>query len=169
MIKDSQKIPRYYWDSNVFLSLINGPPDRLPIIEAILDDCAQGKAELYTSILSITEVAFAECEKSSRRLDKKIEEKINKLWYPPSPVKLVEISNFVIWEAKDLLRNAMQASCKLKPPDAIHLATAKRVCPTEIHTYDLEWDKHSVMLGCKILLPQINRILFPHEEDQAKT
>jgi len=79
MAKDKQKKLCFYWDANVFLSAINANADRLPTIEAILDDCEQDKAEVYTSMLSITEVVFAESEKQSRLLDDKIEEKINKL------------------------------------------------------------------------------------------
>ncbi len=67
--KEKENPKRYYWDACVFLSEINANPDRVPIIEAILDDGDQGKAEIYTSILSIAEVAYAEAEKDSKVLD----------------------------------------------------------------------------------------------------
>jgi len=168
MAKDNKDTPRFYWDADVFLSAINGPKERLPIIEAILDDCAGKNAELYTSMLSITEVAFAGSEKESCRLNDTIEEKINKLWYPPSPVKLVEISEFVILEAKKLMREAIQKGWSLKPADAIHLATAKRVSPIEIHTYESGWIKYSDMVGCKICEPQIGRFQYPVQENPKK-
>jgi predicted nucleic acid-binding protein len=87
------KIKRLYWDSNVFLSAINAKPEeRIPIIEAILDDCDHGDVEVLTSVLSIAEVAFAESEKRERKLSEGIEAKIQKLWVPPSPFKLEEVS-----------------------------------------------------------------------------
>ena len=67
-----------YWDACVFLSAINANEDRLPIIEAILDNCDAGNVKIYTSYLSVTEVAFAESEKKDSLLDDAIEEKINK-------------------------------------------------------------------------------------------
>jgi hypothetical protein len=43
-------------------------------------------------VLSIAEVAFAESEKRERKLSEGIEAKIQKLWVPPSPFKLEEVS-----------------------------------------------------------------------------
>jgi len=45
-----------YWDASVFLSAIENTLDRLPTINAILDDCEQDKINIYTSILSICTV-----------------------------------------------------------------------------------------------------------------
>lgn len=42
---------RVYWDACVFLSFINGYPDRVPTIEALLDEAAKGDLELLTSVL----------------------------------------------------------------------------------------------------------------------
>ena len=161
MSKSTLKKRKFYWDADVFLSAINANQDRLPVIEAILDDCEQDNAEVYTSMLSIVEVAFAETEKQSRLLDDKTEEKINKLWLPPSPVKLIEINEFVLWDAKALMRNSIKQGWSLKPNDAIHLATAKRLQPLEIHVYDKGWCKYSQEIGCTICAPKIDRLPFP--------
>jgi len=96
MSKEASNEKCLYWDACVFLSAINLNADRLPVIEAILDDCDAGKVKIYTSYLSITEVAFAESEKNNLILDDKIEAKINKFWEPPSPINLIEINPFVI-------------------------------------------------------------------------
>ena len=36
MAKKAKKLPRYYWDSCVFLSLIEGTPDRIESIVEML-------------------------------------------------------------------------------------------------------------------------------------
>ena len=148
------------------MSAINANRDRLPVIAAILDDCEQDNSEVYTSMLSITEVAFAGTEKQSRLLDDKIEEKIDKLWLPPSPVKLIEINEFVLWDAKALMRDSIKQGWSLKPNDAIHLATAKRLQPLEIHVYDKSWGKYSQWVGCTINEPKIDRLAFPVKNEQ---
>ena len=161
MAKKDKVKKRFYWDANVFLSAINANADRLPVIEAILDDCDSGDSEVFTSMLSITEVAFSEAEQESRLLDDQTEDKIDKIWLPPSPVKLIEIHGFVLWDAKDLMRTSIRKGWSLKPADAIHLATAKRVKVDEIHTYDSSLDKYVEILGCTITRPRIDRLQFP--------
>jgi predicted nucleic acid-binding protein len=99
-----KNIKRLYWDSNVFLSAINATAERLPVINAILDDCDHGEVEIYTSVLTVTEVAFAEFEKRDRLLDPQIEAKIDKLWLPPSPIRLEELSHHIANDARSMMR-----------------------------------------------------------------
>jgi predicted nucleic acid-binding protein len=161
MSDDQTKVKRVYWDSNVFLSAINASPERLPIIEAVLDDCDHGDVEVHTSVLSIAEVAFAESEQRRKQLSEEIEAKIEKLWVPPSPIKLHEISQYIANEAKALMRQAMLKSWALKPLDAIHLATAKRRQVDEFHTYDIaRLAKLSAITGYPIVQPRTDRLPF---------
>jgi len=155
-----------YWDACVFLSAINANADRLPVIEALLDDCDAGNVKIFTSFLSVTEVAFAESEKSSSLLDEAIEEKINKLWQPPSPINLIEVDPFIIWDAKLLIREAIKRGWALKPADAIHLATAKRVGVDSFHTYDIDkLAKFSEITELEIISPKTDRLAFPPKDD----
>jgi predicted nucleic acid-binding protein len=164
MTKSKESPKHYYWDACVFLSAINANPDRLPIIESILDDCDRGKVEIYTSILSIAEVAYAYTEKDCKKLDEETEKKIDKFWLPPSPIKLVEIGEPVLWDAKALMRAAIVKGRSLKPADAIHLATANRLPVDTIHTYD-RLLSHSDLAKCPIALPAItDRFVFTTEE-----
>jgi predicted nucleic acid-binding protein len=166
MSEKSVPVRRVYWDSNVFLSAINATKDRLPVIEAILDDCDHGDVEIYTSVLSITEVAFADSEKSQRRLSPETEARIDKLWMPPSPIRLEEISQHIANEAKGLMRQAVLHGWSLKPPDAIHLASAKRRLVDEFHTYDTErLAKFSNIVRYPIVQPRADRLLFPPVSD----
>lgn len=94
------KIPRLYWDANVFLSYVDGTPDRLPHIEALFREAEQEKVEIVTSTASITEVAFGSVEMDQRALAPEIQEKIEGLLVPASPVHLVEVSVLVVEDAR---------------------------------------------------------------------
>ena len=169
MSKDTQDLKRFYWDANIFLTLINEEPaERLPILQAIFDDCDGQNTEIYTSILSITEVAWAESEKKERLLNASKEERIEKLWTPPSPIKLVDIHQFITYDAKTLMRQAITKGWSLKPADAIHLATAKRMELDEIHTYDPSLNKFSELTGIKIREPHTERLAFSGPINEEK-
>jgi len=169
MPKKTSSEKSLYWDACVFLSAINANADRLPVIESILDDCDDGNVSIYTSYLSVTEVAFAESEKKDSLLDDAVEEKINKLWQPPSPINLIEVDPFIIWDAKALIRQAIKKGWGLKPADAIHLATAQRLKVDSFHTYDVsKLAKFSEMTGYEISHPQTDRLAFPAKNDGAQ-
>lgn len=145
--------PKYYWDSNVFLSVIERHPERVAVIEQLLNDAEAGRIEIFTSIVSITEVAFAKFEKDQRQLEPEVADQIAQLWLPGSPVKLVEFHELIAIEARDLVRLAMPGDRSLKPMDAIHLATAKRVEAEKLHTYDDKLFRFSIELGFVIEPP----------------
>lgn len=140
------EVRRIYWDACVFLSYINGRADRLPTIDELLNQARAGKFELLTSSLSHAEVAFAEIEKSEGKLDPEVEAKIDDLWKPGGPVTSVEFFDLIGLEARDLMRQGIsQGWGALKPLDAMHLATARRMEVAEMHTYDdrlLKWNGH---------------------------
>lgn len=83
-------VPRIYWDTCVFLSYINGIADRLATVDELLNRARAGHFELLTSSLSHAEVAFASIEKENGQLDPAIEESIDELWRPGSPIRTVE-------------------------------------------------------------------------------
>lgn len=144
-----------YWDSPVWLSYINGEADRLPILDAILAEAASanGSVEIYTSVISQVEVAFAKSEEYGKALDPEIEGQIDQLWADRDAVKLVEFYDDIGKDARQLMRNAITRGWKLKPMDAIHLATAKKRGVVEIHTYDEPLFKYADVLGIPIRLP----------------
>lgn len=169
MSKNTSDIKRFYWDANVFLTLINEEPvERVPILQAIFDDCDDQNTEIYTSILSTVEVAWAESEKKGRLLETSIEEKIEKLWIPPSPIKLIEIHQFIAYDAKTLMRQAITKGWSLKPLDAIHLATAQRMELSEFHTYEPRLNKYSELTGIKICEPHTERLAFSGPINEEK-
>lgn len=146
------ELPIVYWDANVFLSYINGVADRLPDIDALL---AKSGAEfqIVTSALSIVEVAFGKIEQDGRALDEETERKIDALWEPPSPIQLAEFYPLLAHEARALIRQAVPRGWNLKPADAMHLATARRLAATVFHTYD-DLARFAELIGIPIEAPR---------------
>src|SRR5687767_3034170 len=92
----SEPKPRRYIDADVLISYIEDVPARADIIEGIFEDAAEGRIELVTSLITMVEVRYAESEKRTKKLGKKVTEKIERLWQPSSPIGLVEESEFVV-------------------------------------------------------------------------
>lgn len=150
--------PAYYWDSCVPLSYINEIPDRMPILDALLESSSRGEIRLYTSELSRVEVAFSAAEKLQRALDEKTERPIASLWADPEVITMVEYHRGIEREAHRLMRDAITRGWSLKPLDAIHLATAQWLLNTgitidEFHTYDRRLFKYGPIVGFKIVEP----------------
>jgi len=143
-----------YWDAGVFLAYINGETERLKHLDAFLDPNGK-EGQIHTSMISIVEVAFGKAEQDGKVLEAEIEKKINRLWAPASPIRLVEFHALIAEGAKDLMRYALTQGqgWKLKPMDAIHLSTARNMAVKQIHTYDEGWDKYGTYLGIPIGRP----------------
>lgn len=140
----SNDLAVYYWDACVPLSYVNGVPDRLPHIDAFMSKSG-ADFQLITSVLSITEVAFAAYEKHASTLDPDTESKILKLWQAGSPIKIVEFYELIALRAQRLMRSALANKWSLKPADAIHLATADQLKVKEFLTYDEGLEKFWVL------------------------
>ena len=141
----------YYWDANIFLSYVNGMPDRVPIIDDYFSRARRGECQIFTSTWSITEVAFETSEKGKRILSQDIEKKIDSLWADRSVIKLIEVSPYLQREARRLMRDGIPKGWSLKPVDAVHLASAvsDMVKGSEFHTYD-NLKKYEAITGLKI-------------------
>lgn len=142
-----------YWDASVFLSYINGEQRRLPTIDALLEESANREFTIVTSTLSVTEVAFAEMEKTQRALDPQVEQAIDALFSDREVVTLVEFHELIAREARRLMRRALTTGRSLKPADAIHLATAVQHGADLVHTYDDRMLGYTDLTGLPIELP----------------
>lgn len=142
-----------YWDADVFLSYVNGIPDRMPDIDAFLD--LSGKdLQILTSVVTMVEVALGKAEQDQRTLDPAVEAKIDQLWQANSPIKLVEFHPRIAAGAKDPMRDALTRGWSLKPLDAIHLSTARQRGVTEFHAYDSDLVKYAGVVGFPIGPPR---------------
>jgi predicted nucleic acid-binding protein len=145
---------RIYWDACVFLDYIEGAPQWMPTLDALLEQASEtDELVIYTSTISISEVAFAKAEKDGGVLDPTIEAAIDALWNDRSAIKLVEFNEIIARTARSLLRRAVGHARALKPIDAIHLATAQNRGVTEFHTTDERLQKHWQDLGFSVRDP----------------
>jgi predicted nucleic acid-binding protein len=143
-----------YWDSDVLLAYVNGEDGRVENIRALLNDADRGLVQILTSTLSVTEVAFAAHEKAGGALDAEADENIRQLWLPPSPINLVEFHFRLAERSRDMIRIAVTNGWRLKPPDAIHLATAESVGAVKLHTYNLrDFERWGGVLGMSVEEP----------------
>ncbi len=156
----------YYWDSCVFLSYVSKEAARHTVIDGMLHDCEMGKCTIYTSAISISEVAYGAVEKLKRKLDPETEEKIDSLWTIRSPIRIVEATIDIAKHAKELARLILPDGFSASPFDAMHLATARLWSATEFNTYDnrLKHDKYSKWLGFPIREPVADGYLFDPQE-----
>lgn len=150
-----------YWDACVFLSYINGVADRVDDVEGLLQLAEKGSIRLITSVATVVEVAMSETERTGDLLDPDAEVKIAALWQPPSPITLVDFHPLIAAGALRLIREGVPKGWRLKPLDAIHLATAQRQGVDEIHTYSADWDRYAPILGCKISRPFLKQRDLP--------
>jgi predicted nucleic acid-binding protein len=144
---------RVYLDSCVFLSYVNNYAQRAPTIDCVLGEGRANKIALFTSELTIVEVAFGAMEQVNRKLDAETEERIDKLWLPGSPISLIEYYRLIGEDARGLMRAAMEKGWKLRAYDALHLSTARKQEVTEFYTYDDKLPKYADIVGFTICEP----------------
>jgi predicted nucleic acid-binding protein len=156
------KARRVYWDANLYLSYLNGDSDRLPTLDALVKALrTTDDMEVVTSTLSITEVAFGQEEQGTATLDQTILEQIDFLWKDTSIVKLVDVSPMIAYDARGLMRDAITRKWSLKPPDAIHFATARLLRVSEFLTYEDRLYKYEPLVGFPVREPYVTQPMLP--------
>ncbi len=148
---------RNYWDTCVFLSYINGVADRLPTLDALLDESAdaENEREIVTFTFTIAEVAFALHEKAQQALDSQAERNIDALWSDRYAVKLIDFHEGIARDARTLIRGAVSAGLSLKPGDAVHLASGRALGCAEFHTYSKDLPRFADLTGLSIIEPYV--------------
>ena len=147
-----------YWDANVFLAYFQAEPDRIDLLTQFLEKVVKDEGrKIFTSTLSITEVAFIGSERSG--LDPNVEVTIDAFWNDHRIVEFVEVHEGITRSARSLMRQCIDRGIKvLKAADAIHIASAMALDVEEINTYDLEtWAKYEDMIGIEIREPHLNQ------------
>ncbi len=157
---------KLYWDSNVFISYFSKTTGRVETIESLLDEVrdSQGEIKIFTSVLSRAEVAFVEYELvKDKPLLPDTEKVIDDFWADDSVIELIEVHEQIVKMSRTIMRNAKAGGYKVpKPPDAIHLATAKWIEAAELHTYDVNhFEKCGKEIGVVVCEPYTARPRFP--------
>ena len=153
---------RVYWDANVFLAYVNATPDHMPVLDALMRQSFAGEIIIYTSAFSHVEVAFAHSEQQARAPNPEIENQINGLWTDRNVIRSIEFLPDIALSARELIRGGLVSGWSLKPPDAIHLATAQWLIVAgyaieEFHTYDASLFRYADVVGCDIVEPYVEQ------------
>lgn len=129
---------RVYLDANVLIAYVANEQDRAGVVAAVLGDARDEKIELFTSALSIAEVAYISTDQHG--VDPLgNEEAIDQLWIPASPINVMDVSIRVARDARTIIRQSRSSSTRtVKPADAIHLASATINECDCIFTYERE-------------------------------
>lgn len=154
--------PLHYWDANVFTAFIENEAGRADVVAELLTACRDGRLTIFTSHVTLTEVAFAAIEKKDSKLSDEEESRINALWEHPSKIQLVEVSELVARQARALIRDGLEEKPHqwiLKPIDAFQLASAMRIVVDDrrishFSTYDDKLEKYDETCGFPIGPPK---------------
>lgn len=154
---------RVYLDSNVLLAYVGGEEARADAVRAVLEASRRTEIEVLTSVLSITEVAYAAQERDAR-LTEEAEDSIDKLWEPASPITLVAMSQRLTLGARGLIREAKWRGIRsLRSVDALHLASAVQANCSEVFTYEKEATRRgwSTLIGMPVHEPSVDQPTLP--------
>ena len=127
------KVEYKYCDANVFLAYFKKERERVEVVSQFFAEIRQNKrAKVLTSVISITEVAHTAARHHQANSEGDAVKELDDFWEDSS---LVELSEFYESLARRARRHVREYS-RLKPADAIHLATAQLVGVREFFTYD---------------------------------
>jgi len=146
-----------YWDSNVFLHYFEATPQYIVTLDGIIEQLRHTQGKLLTSTIARVEVAFVQDERTQKKLDPAIEQKMDAMWADYSLIEFVELNDLIAKNARTLMRQAILRKNSLRPFDAIHLASADWAKAVEIHTYEPKWLKfgNGALINCPIKEPYV--------------
>ena len=111
---------RFYWDSCVFIDRIARKASVIAELEQITDAAAKGDVVIIASTLCI-----AECFKIKESGDSlAVQRQLINDFFDNQWIELVQINSIIAEDAQEISRIH-----NIKPPDAIHIATAIRAMP----------------------------------------
>jgi predicted nucleic acid-binding protein len=140
-----------YWDSSLFLHLLAGDRDVVPVLVRMIDEIQRtDRFRIVTSTFSIVEVAFLLDERANGRLTPDFEATVDRLWADTTLLRLAEFDQETGRLARGYTRAAVADGRALKPIDAIHLATATIVGAEVVLTTDERLVKRGREVGVPI-------------------
>lgn len=151
-----------YWDSDAFLAFFTEDRSRSDVkaCRSVMEEGEAGKLKIYTSALTLTEVAWL--KPRAKMTPEK--EQILKLAFQKPYIVLVNLDRRVGELARTLVWNFSD----LKPKDAVHVASALLANARELHT----WDNELLALdgkisNLKIKVPGLNAPDLPFDGNLA--
>lgn len=123
---------KFYWDSCVWLGLVNQEYNKYPTAKFVINQAERGRAKIFISSLTYAEVYKRYCEGRLRSL---AEEKdiILEDFFTNHYINFVQIGRDIGIKARMYLR---YFDSLRKPYDAVHLALACYTNVDELHTFD---------------------------------
>lgn len=146
---------RLYWDACCFLYYLNGTAGKVEHLERLLDK-ASNKNEIiiFTSHLSVVEVAYASHEMVGGNLPPEIDESIEALWQDTNAIEVIEVNDEITYTARDLIRWSINQGFKaLRSVDAIHIATAIYSQVAELNSYEAKFKRYEPYLDFPVREP----------------
>lgn len=131
-------VRRLYWDTTCFLCFLSRQEnERRKICDDILRNAKNGKAILYTSTFTISEVVYPHRTTipNPRKLTTEEIEKISGM-FKWRWLKKVDVDQRVAFKAVELTRD-----CNLRPADAIHAASAILSGVDALQKWDRDFNK----------------------------
>lgn len=146
-VSKTNELPSHYWCACVFLAFLKKEEGRGETCRKLLDEVERGKIRLFTSTFTFAEVTKG----SDQDLDLRIEQFFENDYIIPVAVDrlVAEDARRLIWRIRD------EVDKKLKPADAIHLASARRADVDVLVTFD------SRLLGLNGKLEDLPRMEEP--------
>lgn len=133
-----------YWDTSVILAALDSKDTNHKDIAQLLEEISNASDKrIVTSVISKIEVAYFQSEKDVA-LDSNIEKIIDDFWNDETLISVIELSDEIALQSRNLVRYGVTKSGrKIKPADAIHLATARSIQAKCLYTYDDGLLKHT--------------------------
>ena len=126
--------PGVYWDSCIWLAVLNGEVDGGRDGEALLDRASKGRLKIYTSTITFVECRFIRQRNSGRkRLQSEENEKKLMEFFRQEFIQPIPLSQRISFKAARILRETEGFD---ETVDAIHLATALEFNIGRLHTND---------------------------------
>ncbi|MBA7503555.1 hypothetical protein ES706_02166 [subsurface metagenome] len=134
----TDKSPLLYWDSCPFIALIGENKERREMCRLIMKEAEKGNLRILTSAFTFAEVIRPEGQPI---LD--TEQELQVLRFLANEYIIVR------WVDRQIGDMARQVSRQtgLKPPNAIHVATALRLEAEVLHTYDQKMLRQNRKVG----------------------
>lgn len=151
--------PLVYLDACCFIAFFANEEGRADVIASLLEESLAKKIRVVTSVLSITEVAFLESEKSSRILKPDVEQRFDDVFNDRSIIGLIEYSKITAHKARQVVRQsvAIKDLPNIKAADAIHIASALDIGADNFFTYDEKLLRHEKTFGIAIHKPFVEQ------------